>query len=107
MEDKSMWQSSFPTKGKSRSMGMKLIVVCGLALLMTIPTFFVSGLVEERTHRAADVVKEISAHVGGQQTFLGPLSQFRTPFRRSLPLPLQSMASISYFRHKLQRRSKL
>jgi inner membrane protein len=53
-------------------MGMKLIVVCVLALFMTIPSFFVDGLVEERTSRAVNVVKEISDHVGGQQTFLGP-----------------------------------
>jgi inner membrane protein len=53
-------------------MGMKLIVVCGLALAMTIPALFVSGLVDERTSRAAGVIKEISGHVGGQQTFLGP-----------------------------------
>lgn len=55
-----------------RSMGVKLLVVCGLALVMTIPSFFVESLLSERTARAADVVKEISAHVGGQQTFLGP-----------------------------------
>jgi inner membrane protein len=53
-------------------MGVKLMVVCGLALFMTIPSFFVSSLLDERTSREADVVKEISAHVGGQQTFLGP-----------------------------------
>ena len=57
---------------KSPSMGVKLIVVCGLAVLMVIPALFVSSVVEDRTQRAADVVKEISAHVGGQQTFLGP-----------------------------------
>ncbi len=57
---------------RSLSMGMKLIVVCGLALLMAIPAFFVSGLVDDRTKRAEDVVKEISSHVGGPQTFLGP-----------------------------------
>ena len=56
----------------SLSMGVKLIVVCGLALLMTIPSFFVWGLVNDRTKRADDVVKEISSHVGGPQTFLGP-----------------------------------
>lgn len=56
----------------SRSMGLKLIVVCILALLMTIPTIFVEGLVQERTQREADVVREIGGHVGGQQTFLGP-----------------------------------
>ena len=57
---------------RSLSMGVKLIVVCGLALLMTIPSFFVWGLVNDRTRRADDVVKEISSHVGGPQTFLGP-----------------------------------
>ncbi len=70
MSDWSMLQSGFGTK--SRSMGVKLILVCGLALLMTIPAFFVGGLVEDRTQRAADVIREISSHVGGQQTFLGP-----------------------------------
>jgi inner membrane protein len=53
-------------------MGVKLIVVCALALLMTIPALFVAVLVNDRTKRAADVVNEISEHVGGQQTFLGP-----------------------------------
>jgi inner membrane protein len=53
-------------------MGVKLIMVCGLALLMTIPAFFVHGLVSDRAKRAEDVVKEISGHVGGPQTFLGP-----------------------------------
>jgi inner membrane protein len=72
MSDLSMFQSGLQTRMKSRSMGVKLIVVCGLALLMTIPALFVEGLVEDRTSRAADVTKEISSHVGGQQTFLGP-----------------------------------
>jgi inner membrane protein len=53
-------------------MGLKLIVVCLLALLMTIPAFFVGALVDDRTRRASDVTKEISDHVGGAQTFLGP-----------------------------------
>ncbi|MDP9159585.1 MAG: cell envelope integrity protein CreD [Acidobacteriota bacterium] len=57
---------------RSRSMGLKLLVVSGLALLMTIPALFVNSIVEERTKRAKDVVQEISARVGGQQTFLGP-----------------------------------
>src|SRR6202008_772423 len=54
------------------SMGLKLIVVCGLALLMVIPSFFVGGLVDDRTRSQAAVVREISTHVGGPQTFLGP-----------------------------------
>lgn len=57
---------------RAASTGVKLIVVSVLALLMTIPALFVSSLVDERTQRAKDVVNEISSHVGGQQTFLGP-----------------------------------
>jgi inner membrane protein len=53
-------------------MGVKLIIVCGLALLMGIPVILVGGLVNERHQRAADVIAEISRHVGGPQTFLGP-----------------------------------
>jgi inner membrane protein len=71
--------SDHPTVGSnlsvtinSRSMGAKLIVVCGLALLMIIPAFFVQGVVNDRSKRAGDVIAEISLHVGGQQTFLGP-----------------------------------
>ena len=72
MSDFSTLQSVLQPRSGSRSMGVKLIVVCGLALLMTIPALFVEGLVEERTSRAAGVIKEISGYVGGQQTFLGP-----------------------------------
>ena len=72
MNETSLFQSSMPTRNKSRSMGVKLIVVCTLALLMTIPALFVSSLVDDRTERAGEVVGEISGHVGGQQTFLGP-----------------------------------
>jgi inner membrane protein len=68
----SVLQSNPPTRIKTRSMGLKLIVVCALALFMSIPAFFVSSLVDDRTERAGEVVGEISGHVGGQQTFLGP-----------------------------------
>lgn len=57
----------------SRSMGVKLLLVCGLALLMLIPALFVFGLVGERKQREADVMQQISAQVGGRQTFLGPV----------------------------------
>jgi inner membrane protein len=70
VSDLSMLQSSL--RMNPRSMGVKLILVCGLALLMTIPALFVGALVEDRTERAADVIREISSHVGGQQIFLGP-----------------------------------
>ena len=69
--------SSFPWGfqiwNRSRSMGLKLLVVSLLALVMTIPAFFVGNLIEERTTRAKDVIQEIGARVGGPQTFLGPV----------------------------------
>jgi inner membrane protein len=57
---------------RSLSMGAKLILVCGLAVAMTIPAFFVDSLVDDRKHRAESVSRDISDHVGGAQTFLGP-----------------------------------
>src|SRR5205809_2667434 len=72
MNDLTVSLSGAQLWNKSRSIGMKLIVICGLALLMVIPSFFVADLVEDRTKREADVIREISGHVGGQQTFLGP-----------------------------------
>jgi len=70
MTEASGFSLSLPLR--SRSMGLKLIVVCGLALLMLIPGLLVMGLIQDRSTRAADVIKEICSHVGGQQTFLGP-----------------------------------
>ncbi len=72
MDEVSSLPSALPFGINFRSMGMKLIVVCALALFMAIPALSVGGLVQERTRRAQDVVQEISNHVGGQQTFLGP-----------------------------------
>ena len=72
-------------------MGVKLIVVCGLALLMTIPAFFVSSLVDDRTSRAADVVREIGGLVGGQQTFLGPTL--------AIPYNIPAQAPSEFARH--------
>ena len=72
MSESSLFPLGMQVRIRSRSMGVKLIVVCGLALLMTVPAFFVGGLVDDRTTRAAEVVSKITGHVGGQQTFLGP-----------------------------------
>jgi inner membrane protein len=57
---------------KSLSVGVKLILVCGLAVMMTIPAVLVFALVGERTNRAKEVTNEVSSNVGGEQTFLGP-----------------------------------
>jgi inner membrane protein len=56
-----------------RSMGLKLLLVCGLALLMSIPALFVFMLLGDRTHRAEEVSREVGALVGGAQAFLGPV----------------------------------
>lgn len=65
--------SLFQAKVSASSMGVKLIVVCVLALLMMIPAFLVGSLVEDREGRESQVVKEISQYVGGEQCFLGPV----------------------------------
>lgn len=72
MNGSSTLQSPMNFRIGSRSMGVKLIVVCGLAFLMMIPALLMFWLVYERSQRAKDVVRDISANVGGQQTFLGP-----------------------------------
>lgn len=66
-------QSFLPSVFRRWSMGVKLIFVCFLALLMIIPALLVEWLISDRQTRQADVVKEISQYVGGQQTFLGPV----------------------------------
>ncbi len=76
-------------RNRSRSMGLKLLVVSFLALLMAIPAIFVSNIVEERTNRAKDVIQEVSSRVGGQQTFLGPVVTI--PY--SIPPSYQGAAS--------------
>ncbi len=56
-----------------RSMGLKLLLVCGLAALMSVVALFVFLLLNDRTNRAREVVSEVGGLVGGPQTFLGPV----------------------------------
>src|SRR5258707_10064319 len=60
---------------------------------MTIPVLFVGGLIEDRTERAADVMREISGHVGGLQTFLGPTltSPYNIPSQSRIDFPKHGM----------------
>lgn len=55
------------------SVGLKLLLVCALAALMSLPAFAVFGLILERTNRAAAVVREVGATFGGEQAFSGPM----------------------------------
>jgi inner membrane protein len=56
-----------------RSLGLKLLLVCALALLMSIPALMVFGLLMDRSSRAEAVAGEVGGLMGGPQTFLGPV----------------------------------
>lgn len=57
----------------SRSLGLKFLLVCGLAVLMSIPAFAVFVPIYERTNRAQQVIAEVGQTYGGEQAFMGPL----------------------------------
>jgi inner membrane protein involved in colicin E2 resistance len=71
MSDFSILQSDLQPRIISRSMGMKLILVSVLALLMTIPSFFVRGLVDDRAQRAESAARQVNGNTGSQQTLFG------------------------------------
>lgn len=56
-----------------RSFGLKLLLVCGLALLMAIPALFVFSVVYDRSSRANEATREVSERYGGAQTVMGPV----------------------------------
>ncbi len=64
-----------------RSAGLKLILVCALALLMSIPALFVYGVVYERATRAEQAVADVSQRSGGAQSVLGPV--LTVPYSRA------------------------
>lgn len=66
-------QQSLNARAPARSMGLKLLLVCALALLMTIPALFVFALLMDRTSRAEAVATEVGGLMGGPQTFMGPV----------------------------------
>lgn len=68
-----MTHAPSPPRVPSRSMGLKLLLVCGLGLVMSLTALFVFLLLYDRTHRAEEVTREIGQLVGGEQTFLGPV----------------------------------
>ncbi|MEL7488794.1 MAG: inner membrane CreD family protein, partial [Pseudomonadota bacterium] len=55
-----------------RSAGLKLLLVCALALAMTIPALFVYGVVKERTSGEARARADVAMRTGGAQAALGP-----------------------------------
>jgi len=91
MTNSSILQAGAQPASNSRSMGIKLIVVCAMAVAMTIPSFYVGALVDERAKRAGEVDCQISAYAGGEQTFLGPtlVIPYKTPQTSSDKLSLR------------------
>ena len=63
---------SLPVVTPRRSLGLKLIIVCALVLLMAIPAMFISYIAFERSDRADEVTREVSARYGGPQYISGP-----------------------------------
>lgn len=69
-----------------RSAGLKLLLVCGLALAMSIAALFVFALLMDRSNRAQQVADEVGGLMGGPQTFLGPV--IAVPYsRNTAPVP--------------------
>lgn len=64
-----------------RSAGLKLLLVCGLALVMSIAALFVFALLMDRSDRAQQVADEVGGLMGGPQTFLGPV--IAVPYSRA------------------------
>lgn len=95
MGDSQIFPSAAHAGFTSRSMGVKLIVVCGLAAFMALPMFFVGSLVDDRASRAAGVIREISGSTGGRQTFLGPTLAipYTNPARRDVYVVFPAQAS--------------
>jgi len=60
------------TPDRTRSMGLKLLLVGGLVLLLGIPLIVVNVLAWERAGRAETVAAEIGQSHGGPQTLRGP-----------------------------------
>lgn len=66
MSDRPILHSDLQTKLNARSMGAKFIILCALALLMTIPSFFVSGLVEDRSRGPENAIQQANSAIATQ-----------------------------------------
>ena len=75
-------QSPFASLVPQRSVGLKLLLVCGLALLMAIPALFIHSVVQDRRMGADRALADVSEMVGGQQSVLGPV--LSVPYSRTL-----------------------
>lgn len=68
-----------------RSLGLKFLLVCALAVLMSIPAFGVLMLIGDRNARLQAVVQEVGGRRGGEQTAIGPI--LAAPYRLVQTVP--------------------
>jgi inner membrane protein len=52
---------------------LKFLLVCVLAVLMSLPAYTIFAFIYERTSRAQAVVQEVGQTFGGEQAFVGPI----------------------------------
>ena len=64
------------------SIGLKLLLVCVLVLLMAAPLTMVGIIMAGRQDRAHQVIAEVGARAGGQQTLGGPV--LLVPYTRNV-----------------------
>jgi inner membrane protein len=57
----------------ARSFGLKLLLVCGLAVLMGLPILLLYALTADRANRSQTVFAEVGQTLGGSQSALGPV----------------------------------
>jgi inner membrane protein len=74
-----------------RSFGLKLILVCFLALLMAIPAGFVWALIYSRSIDANNAMQEVAQLRGGPQDLMGPA--IVVPFERDVITSVNSVTN--------------
>ena len=65
-----------------RSFGLKLILVCTLALMMAVPALFVWALIYQRSSDANRAINDVAQLRGGMQDLMGPA--ITVPFERDI-----------------------
>lgn len=76
-----------------RSFGLKLLLVCALALVMAIPAGFVWALVYSRSNDADTAANEVFQRQGGPQIVMGPA--ISVPFEREVLGPDNKVQTVT------------
>lgn len=88
-----------------RSFGLKLMLVCLLALMMAVPAGFVWALMFSRTNAANAAIQEVVALRGGPQDMMGPA--IVVPFERDVITSVNSVTNMTQSVQTIQGRMVL